>query len=68
MSRFGRAWLVIARMQEEIARQQQTGQGGSCTLYDDQGRIAIHGVIDLPALAAATEQALIEAMTVEQER
>lgn len=58
---------MIARMQEEIHRQQLTGQGGSCTLYDNEGRIAIHGVIDLPALAAATEKALIEAMTVEQE-
>lgn len=68
MSAHKRGWIVIARMHQEIANQQQLGSGGTCTIYDEAGRIAIHGVIDLPALAVATEKALREMLDVEHER
>lgn len=61
MSRLQRGWLVVARMQQEIARQQDCGKGCSCTIFDNEGRISIHGVLDLPALAVAVEKAIIEA-------
>lgn len=61
------AWIVIEGMLDEIQAQLDCqGNSGVITVCDEAGRIHISGTIDLPALAVATELALIEFNKVEK--
>lgn len=58
----GAAWIVIEAMVAEIeAQMRASGDSEAITVCDHLARLHIHGTIDLAALAAATELALIEA-------
>lgn len=61
-----RAWIVIARMQAELKRQAVSGGVRNDVPFpDDQGRVAIAGIIDLAALANVTEEALRDVFCIE---